>query len=137
MLKKIFAIVLVLACTPVLAQNVAVIVNSSVTESTLDQAALEKIFLGKRSHWADGGAIVPVTLAEGAVHDAFLETYIKKNASQFSAFWKQAVFTGKGTPPRSFKTEEELVRYVAATPGAVGYLSTQIRADGVRRIETK
>ena len=134
MMKKLIAIALVLACTPVLAQNVVVIVNNSVTESTLDQAALEKIFLGKRSHWADGGAIVPVTLADGSIHDTFLEMYVKKNASQFSAFWKQAVFTGKGTPPRSFKTEEELVRYVAATPGAVGYISSRTRAEGVRKI---
>ncbi|MBU1920609.1 hypothetical protein KKG66_07170 [bacterium] len=32
------------------------------------------------------------------------------------------MFTGEGIPPRAFETEEELRRFVAETPGALGFV---------------
>jgi hypothetical protein len=49
---------------------------------------------------------------------------VSKTAAQFSSFWKQAIFTGKGTPPKAFASEAELIKFVGETPGAIGYVTT-------------
>jgi hypothetical protein len=35
------------------------------------------------------------------------------------------VFTGNGTPPKQFATQQELLEYVATTAGAIGYLDAE------------
>ena len=42
------------------------------------------------------------------------------------------VFTGKGAMPRSFDTEDALVAYVGATPGAIGYVSEEKAGAAVK-----
>lgn len=119
----VFSILLLIAL-PLMAAGPVVIANASVSDASLSQSDIQKIYLGKKSSWSDGSKIIPVTLAEGDTHEAFCNSLVKKSASQFSTFWKQAIFTGKGTPPRSFTTEAELVAYVGSTAGAIGYVSS-------------
>ena len=47
---------------------------------------------------------------------------------------KQAVFTGRGIPPQGFDDEAELAAYVAATPGAVGYVARGTPHPGAREM---
>ena len=49
------------------------------------------------------------------------------------------IFTGKGTPPRSFAEEANMVSYIAATTGAIGYISNGGAAvgDNVRVMEVR
>ena len=103
--------------------NVVIIANKSAPVSSINSATVKLIYLGKKNTWSDGSKIVPVALKSGEVHENFLSSHVQKSASQYSSFWKQAIFTGEGTPPRSFATMKELVSYVASTPGAVGYVS--------------
>ena len=56
-----------------------VIVNNSVLENSINQSTLQKIFLGKKIQWDNGDAIVPFTLKEGDVHEAFLDEIVKKS----------------------------------------------------------
>lgn len=105
------------------AQDVKVIANKGVPDSSIDADVVKDIFLGKKSSWSDGSAIEFVTLKSGSAHDVFLKAYLKKSARQFSTYWKKQVFTGKGSMPKSFASEGELVSYVAGKRGVVGYIS--------------
>ncbi len=118
------------------AADYKLIVHSGVGVTTLNAAAVEKIFLGKKSKWDDGTKIVPVTLAkDSAIHKAFVAEVVKKAEPKFTSFWQQALFTGKGTPPKSFGSEAELVKFVASTKGAVGYVAAGTAVDGAKEVK--
>ena len=102
-----------------------VIVNNSVLENSINQSTLQKIFLGKKIQWDNGDAIVPVTLKEGDVHEAFLDEIVKKSPSAFSSFWISQLYTGKAVPPPSYENDEQVKQVVEQTRGAVGYISKE------------
>ena len=108
---------------PVEAADVLVVANNSTPTDTMDDAMIKNVFLGKTTSWSDGSPIEFVTITDSTAHEAFLKTFVKKTPSQFSTYWKKMVFTGKGTTPKSFATESELVAYVAGHAGTVGYVS--------------
>lgn len=108
-----------------------VIANTSLGASQVDKSTLQNLFLGKISELS-GTGITVATLKEGPVHEAFLAGYIGKNAQQFLAHWRKLVFSGQGTQPPAFTTEEDLVDFVAKTPGAIGYISDGTAHDGVK-----
>jgi ABC-type phosphate transport system substrate-binding protein len=116
------------------AGEVVVICNKSVPADSLSKDEIKKIYLGKKTAWDNGQKINFVTLKAKEVHDLFLKEIINKTATQFKTYWKKMVFTGKGTIPKDFDTEANLIAYVAATEGAIGYISSGTKADGVKRI---
>ena len=130
-----------LICFMLLAQDQAaqpgdlvIIVNPDVS-STVLKNDLKRIYLNRKKRWNGGKGIVTATLADGTLHRLFLEKYINKSSAQFNTFWKRVIFTGKGAPPKNFQTEEELVVFVANTPGAIGYVSRNVPLEGVRVLE--
>jgi ABC-type phosphate transport system substrate-binding protein len=105
------------------AQGVVVVANSGVKATDVEANELRDIFSGDKSSLKDGSRVTPVTLKGGPVHEAFLRQYVGKNDAAYRAAWRSLVFTGQGAMPRTFDTEAALVEYVAATPGAIGYVS--------------
>jgi hypothetical protein len=84
-----------------------------------------------------GSAVVPVLASGGAAHEAFLKAYVGKSDAALRNHFKSLVFTGKGSMPKSFATEAEVVKYVAATKGAVGYVSGGADVAGVKKVHVK
>jgi len=117
--------------------EIFVLANKGVPDKELQRESVERIYLGKKSQWSDGTRIVPVVLKSGSTHTAFVKKFLDRDASQFSTYWKQAVFTGRGMPPKSFETEAELIEFVSNTPGAIGYASFVPTSKPVSRINVK
>lgn len=105
--------------------------------ATLSLRDLGRIYFNKKVRWSDGSSILPVILQEGKTHDSFLEDLLGKNERQFSVFWNRLLFTGKGVPPTSFASEQEVIAFVSANPGAIGYVSDKADLEGVKRIEIR
>lgn len=114
------------------AGDLIVIGNRSVPVSELSPKEIQKIYLGKKKLWSNGLKVVFVMLGKGDVSKKFLKSYVKKNPSMYNKYWKKKMFTGAGTPPVVFDKEKELVKYVASTKGAVGYVSSQSYTDSVK-----
>jgi ABC-type phosphate transport system substrate-binding protein len=112
--------------------DMIVIANSDVLVWELDAGTAKTVFLGKKTKWGDGTSIIPVVLRRGPTHEAFLRKIVKRTPSQYSTFWKRAIFTGTGMPPKSFATEEEVVGFVRASPGAIGYVDSSTPHEGVK-----
>jgi ABC-type phosphate transport system substrate-binding protein len=117
--------------------DIVIIAHKDAPETTLSEKDLQEIFLGKRVQWQDTSAIHPVTVKDKDLHGAFLKQYIKKSISKWNAHWKRLVFTGNGTPPQQFKTEQELLEYVAETEGAIGYVDAETSVENVTIIEVQ
>ena len=108
--------------------------NLSVTELSADQ--VKDIFLGTRT--AIGGvAVEPVFEESGAAHEMFLKTYIGKSDSALRNYFKTLVFTGKGTQPKAFASDAEVLKYVASTKGAIGYVSASADTTGAKKVQIK
>ncbi|MCP4353194.1 MAG: hypothetical protein GY795_47695 [Desulfobacterales bacterium] len=114
-----------------------IIINDSVEAEAITRDDLKKIFLGKKVKWNSNQSIKIAILKEGDIHESFLRTYIRKTSSQFSYYWKKLLFTGKGIPPKSFTSENEIINYVSSTAGAIGYASSGIQKDGIKVITIK
>jgi len=127
---------LLLACAGTAsAQPAVVVAHPELAESDVDEPTLRRIYLGKKTRWNDGTPVVPVMLTDGPVHDWFVEERVGRSVPKFVTFWKQSVFTGRGMPPRAFASEDELLFFVARTPGAIGYVSRDAAADGVKVLD--
>jgi hypothetical protein len=118
------------------AQDVVLVANKGVRISEITYADLRAIFMGTRTRFADGTHAVPVTLKGGPVHEVFLRNHVGEGPEEFRSEWRKVVFTGQGAMPKAFDSESALLEYVAATPGAVGYVSRISSRDGVKVLAT-
>mgnify|MGYP001770312877 CR=1 FL=1 len=70
--------------------------------------------------------MTPIDQAEGSpARPQFNERVRGKNEQQLRSYWSRMIFTGKGQPPRSVASQEDVLRMVAATPGAIGYVDSK------------
>ena len=54
------------------------------------------------------------------------------------SFWQRMIFSGRGVPPVEKDTDEEVLSYVGANAGAIGYLSAGAAlSDDVKKLEIK
>jgi ABC-type phosphate transport system substrate-binding protein len=125
---------LIIVSTTSAAGDIVIVANPEAGVDSLSKSDLESIMLGKKKKWDSGTKIKIAILKAGDTHEAFTKEYTGKTASQFKSYWKKLVFTGEGIQPKSFKTEDELVAYVAKTKGAVGYISSGTGTDGVTSV---
>ena len=114
-------IALALAVTPAFAAP-ALIGNKNVAAEKLDAATVKAVFLGKKVSWDGAGRVVLAVLKSGPVADDFLQKAVDMNTSAFNNHWRRLAMTGGGTAPKSFDKEEDLRKFVAETPGAIGFV---------------
>jgi ABC-type phosphate transport system substrate-binding protein len=117
--------------------NVLIIANKDVKDAAITKADLKEIFLGKKVQWSDNTKIRFVTLKESGPHETFLRTYINKSVQQYSNYWRQMVFTGKGKIPKSFSTSAKMIEYVSSTSGAIGYIGSSTKPANVKTINVR
>lgn len=121
-LRRVLALAaLCLAGTAAFAAPV-LIGNKNVAAEKLDAATVKAVFLGKKVAWDGAGRVTLAVLKAGPVADAFLQGAVDMNASGFNNHWRRLAMTGGGTAPKSFEKEEDLRKFVADTPGAIGFV---------------
>jgi len=116
------------------AQDVVLVANKSVQITEIRDADLRAIFTGQKTRFADGSHAVPVTLKGGPAHEVFLRNHVGESPDEFRAQWRKVVFTGQGAMPKTFDSETAVIEYVAATPGAVGYVSRISPQENVKSL---
>lgn len=122
---------LILAAAALMGAAETVIVHPGNAAASLSKDDLDAIYNGKKANWPDGSKIV-LAILDGPAHEAFLKDYVGKTPAQFSASWKKIVFTGKAKAPQECKDDAAMAAFVAATPGAIGYVSDAAAAQGAK-----
>ncbi|BBL70110.1 hypothetical protein [Methylogaea oryzae] len=103
--------------------ELAVVVSSRDAPRTLDLELLARIYRRKTLYWPDGRKIEPVNLpASEPLRQLFSRRVLKMEPEELEAYWNQQYFQGV-FPPFMLPSEEAVIRFVADTPGAVGYVS--------------
>ncbi|MBY0574875.1 MAG: substrate-binding domain-containing protein [Undibacterium sp.] len=106
-----------------LAGDVVVIVNPANTAS-IDEEQIAKIFLGQTKTFSNGSEAIPIDQKEGATREEFGNKLLKKNPSQLKAQWARQIFTGGAKPPKELGSDDDILKFVASTPGAIAYMDS-------------
>lgn len=114
-------------------QGLAVIVAPGHPLAALDRRGLAAIFKRQRRVGADGAALVPVNLpATAPLRIAFSRAVFAQDPAGLDSYWNERYFHGI-SPPHVVDSVEAMLRFVAATPGAIGYVPA-CRADARVRV---
>jgi ABC-type phosphate transport system substrate-binding protein len=128
----LMVLVAIAFCAAANAQDIVVVANVGVSVSQINSSQLREIFTGVRSRFKDGSRAIPVVLKGGPAHEVFLHHYVGQEPDEFRMLWRKAVFTGQGAMLKEFPSEAALLDYVAATPGAIGYVSHVTSKNSVK-----
>jgi ABC-type phosphate transport system substrate-binding protein len=114
-----------------------VITAASNPASSIKRQELARYFLKKTGRWSDGRGVVPVDQSAGSpVRAAFTRAVLAvEGMGQISAvqnFWLQQVYSGRSSPPAIKATDAEVLAFVIANPGAIGYVGAVPAAGGVK-----
>lgn len=102
--------------------GIAVIVAHGAAVTDLDRHDLALIYKRKRRFWPDGRRIAPVNLpAAQALRRAFSLAILGRPPEELDDYWRDQYFHGE-LPPFVASSEEAAIRFVASTPGALGYV---------------
>jgi ABC-type phosphate transport system substrate-binding protein len=133
----LLAALAILGAATAAAADIKVIANPSVGAASVSSDELKGVFLATKSSLSDGSHVEPVLLKSGAVHEAFLKDYVGKSDSALETYYRSLVFTGKGSMPKAFATDAEVVAYVEKTKGAIGYVSAGTATSSAKVLEVK
>ena len=114
-----------------------VVVGADNPVPSLKRGELARLFLKKTSRWSDGREVRPVDQSAGSpVRSAFTRAVLSvEGMGQISSvqnFWLQQVYSGRSSPPTVKATDAEVLAFVAANPGAIGYIAPVAAAGGVK-----
>lgn len=119
------------AATPAAAAFV-LIANAGNPATTISKADATRIFLKKTRAWPGGGlAADPVDQRDASpVRREFLAAVIGKDAPAMTAYWQSQLFVGRTTPPPVKGSDADVIAFVAAAKGGIGYVSATAALPG-------
>lgn len=111
--------------------SIAFLVSARNTMHNISQGDLRRIFLGEISRWANGHRIVIfVRSSESAEGRLFLDRLVRMSDIDYSQWWLGEVFRGRSaSPPRVLPSDEAMVKAVASTPDAIGFVAATAAAN--------
>ena len=130
-MRRVLLSVLMLSCLPggqapvdaATGASYRVIVHHQVKGGRITRGALSSIFLKQAPKWNDGSAILPVDQSvRSPVRRSFSGDVLLQGIPEVQIYWQRRMSQGV-TPPPVKATDEEVVAFVASTPGAIGYVS--------------
>ncbi|MEO8504587.1 MAG: TonB family protein [Acidobacteriota bacterium] len=111
-----------------------VVVNADNPTGALPAAEIAQMFLQKTPQWTSGAKVMAVDLTEdSAARQAFSKAILDRSTAAVKAYWQTMIFSGRAVPPPEKPTAAEILSYVRANPGGIGYLASGTAlADGVK-----
>lgn len=122
--KRLLVVSLLSCAMAVVADDILVITQPKATLKDMSVKRLENIFLKKTLLNDVGARWIPVNLSpDHPLRLAFSQTLLNKRPEALESYWNEQYFQGI-TPPYVVASEEAMLRFVAGTPGAIGYISS-------------
>ena len=120
------------------AADYQVIVNTANPTDILTKEQLAKMFLKKIVKWDTGTPIIPVDQASvSPVRAAFTKIVHGKAVGAVASYWQQQIFAGRDVPPVEKAGDAAVIAFVKANPGAIGYITAGVGADGVKLLSIR
>ena len=132
-MKKYFLIlVTILLISSVSKAQVSVIVNKSVTETSISSSSLGNIYSLVETKWSNGSKVVVFDYSSDNNTKSSFYKYINKEALSLKKEWMRKQLTGEAKAPQLFSSDDEVLAKVASTPGAIGYVKSAVTNSSVK-----
>jgi ABC-type phosphate transport system substrate-binding protein len=101
-----------------------VVVNAANPQQSMPAAEISRLFLRKSTLWGSGERVMAVDLLEDSpVREKFSKAIHERSASAVKAYWQKMIFSGRDVPPPEKYSVAEVLAYVRANSGAIGYVA--------------
>jgi len=116
--------------------SIRIVVNPLVKGTQIPRAVLTSIFLKQAPRWADGSPVLPVDQSvRSPLRSVFSSRLLGQPLIEVQIYWQRKMSVGTIPPPVK-TSDEEVIAYVAANPGAIGYVSaTTPLPDTIKTID--
>ena len=119
-------------------ETVFVVAHPDVTVGALARDTTRALFAMRQRNWPNGDVAHVYVLEDShPVHVLFAKEELGVFPHQLRLAWDRAVFSGTGQAPRRVGSQSEMLERVGATPGAIGYLTTEYLDERVQVIESE
>jgi len=113
-------------------------VNHSVPQQELTLSVARLLFTMRLLRWPDGARVRVYVLPDSSpVHREFAKQSLDLYPRQLRRVWDRHLFSGAGAVPFELESVEQMLKLVAETPGAIGYLPDGLAGETVRVIHVK
>jgi ABC-type phosphate transport system substrate-binding protein len=127
-LSALGSVILLTLSTPVLAELV-IVVNPQNPATKMFPSQAAQFFLGASTMFT------PIEqAADSALRAEFCQKVLAKDPPEVKAIWSKLMFTGKGRPPKEFKSSAEVKKAVNENVSAIGYIARSDVDDSVKVI---
>jgi len=102
-------------------RQVAVIVNRAAPTSSLTAETVRTYYLKQHKEWPSGEKVRPIQ-QEGQAHAAFVGKVLKMSNADYERYWLERKYSAAETPPKLAEDDDEVLKFVGALKGAIGYI---------------
>jgi ABC-type phosphate transport system substrate-binding protein len=114
-------------------EGYVVIVHASNPGTAMRSADVSKLFLRKTTKWPNGTKAQPIDLGVSAIaRRKFSDSVHQMDVPSIKSYWQELVFSGRGEPPPERPSDADIVEYVRANKGAIGYVAIAPNTPGVK-----
>jgi len=117
-------------------KHIVIITAKSSGLTSLPLSELQKLFKAEKTKAPDGSKVVVVAQEPGTpAREIALRTLYGMSEAEYTKYFLQATFTGKLQAAPKMLAPGAVKKYVAETPGAIGYVLSTDADDSVRVIK--
>jgi len=116
---------------------VVVVANAnSVEENTLSSSEVRQVFTLEKIQWKNKRSIVVFVLpANDLLHKSFCEEVLEIYPHQLQRMWDRYLFSENNSTVVVAQDKNDLLKSIAITPGAIGYLDEQDYNEKIMEIK--
>lgn len=121
-----------LLCAGAVTADQVLVANPSVDRSNLSLNTTRLIFSMQLGQWTSGKPVRVFVLPDDSrEHRTFAKKVLRLYPRQLRRVWDRKLYSGTGQAPETVSDEAEMREKIAITPGAIGYLSSEMIDDRV------
>lgn len=119
----------------VLMRDAVAVSNPSVGMDAVTLNTARLVFSRQLARWPNGEPARVFVLPDNhPLHREFTKDALSLYPRQLRRVWDRQVYTGTGQAPETVANEQEMLYRISTTPGAVGYLPSEMINDTVQTL---
>jgi ABC-type phosphate transport system substrate-binding protein len=123
-MKRILLTLFLFTAVSLQAEGFKVVVHRSNAISSISKAELSDYLLKKKTTWPDKKPVIAVDLTDKSpARGKLSQEVLGRSPAAIKSYWQQQIFSGREVPPVEKASDRDVVAFVQATPGAIGYVS--------------
>lgn len=119
------------------ADSYLVVINSANPVTSVGRRDVSAFFLRRTSQWDDGTPVLPVDGPDSPARESFSKDVHGRKTAAIKSHWLQVIFSGRGVPPPAKTSDTEVIDYVKAHPGAIGYVAATTDTQNVKLLKVQ